>query len=530
MTNVLTVTNRRAVCVRWSWRALPTMLLLGIGLVIGLLTGVIPLCRLVLLGVVPVLGGGMIAATVILVLFWRTYPKPVRRAKSRPASMPRQFGVGPMMLLVTFYAIAFSMLRCLDAPPLSYAFVATFMAAVILGQIFLFHGKQPRKASVVAGLIVGCPTAMTVVYFLIARNASNPQWKDPAFVSLTIFYALLSFSLITAVAAGGAYLFGCVVSGIFLVQHRLHTGSWTLPAEEPTEEGQPHPPADTNSSASRRAGPGHRQLVRGLAAAVVAIPLVYGLGCYCRQAWEFMERWEALAGIKDAGGDVPEVFPSNPPKDEKYRTSISEQAIWLERVFGKVSVVILSNRTMDAFREGKLSSDCLAALCPLRWLSLVNATWSDEADLAPLRRLSGVELHVFRSTKITNAEINHLRQLRFSQVFLHLTGTCVRQPTFESLEDFPIPLFLELSGGRLTDADLEHIGRIYQLKELHLFEVTVADSGLKHLKRCSGLRELWLYGTKLSPAAIQELANALPQCTIIDPNGRRVWPEPMSDE
>ena len=72
---------------------------------------------------------------------------PRRRRPVEPARVPRRFGVGGMLLLVTLYGLVFSLLRVTEAHALACLFIAGFLAVIAVGQMLLFGGEKPRLAS-----------------------------------------------------------------------------------------------------------------------------------------------------------------------------------------------------------------------------------------------------------------------------------------------------------------------------------------------------------------------------------------------
>jgi hypothetical protein len=101
--------------------------------------------------------------------------------------------------------------------------------------------------------------------------------------------------------------------------------------------------------------------------------------------------------------------------------------------------------------------------------------------------------------------------------------------------------FLDLSGGTVADADLQHLAGLKNLQHLYLSATGVTDGGLRHLVHLSNLRTLKLDATavsddgiaylkhlratwhidlrrsRVSERALDELAQALPDCSV---NGR----------
>ncbi len=132
------------------------------------------------------------------------------------ASVPRRFGAGVLLVLMTVFAILFAAMRTFDARPEVFVIVAVLFLAVTLAQIVLFRGKQPRKASFVAGGVV-FPLEILVLMLLVM-----PRWlqKDGPETVFLIFF----FGLVLSVPGGVlfGYLAGCVMAGVFFVQEGLH--------------------------------------------------------------------------------------------------------------------------------------------------------------------------------------------------------------------------------------------------------------------------------------------------------------------
>jgi hypothetical protein len=67
----------------------------------------------------------------------------------------------------------------------------------------------------------------------------------------------------------------------------------------------------------------------------------------------------------------------------------------------------------------------------------------------------------------------------------------------------------------VTDAGLEHLKGLTQLRTLFLGYTSVTDAGLKHLKGLTQLQSPGLTETKVTDAGIAELGKALPNCRIL---------------
>jgi mono/diheme cytochrome c family protein len=65
---------------------------------------------------------------------------------------------------------------------------------------------------------------------------------------------------------------------------------------------------------------------------------------------------------------------------------------------------------------------------------------------------------------------------------------------------------LNLAGSKVTDAGLEQVGKLANLRRLHLEKTAVTDAGLAHLKNLANLEYLNLYGTAVTDAGLANLA------------------------
>ena len=81
---------------------------------------------------------------------------PAAAKPRRPqVGMPRRFSIGTAMILTAVFALLFGLLKTLDVPPVVFFVVSAFVAAIAVCQAVLFKGKNPRKASIVVGFVMG---------------------------------------------------------------------------------------------------------------------------------------------------------------------------------------------------------------------------------------------------------------------------------------------------------------------------------------------------------------------------------------
>jgi hypothetical protein len=126
-------------------------------------------------------------------------------------SVPRRFGVGTMMILVTAFAVLLGILKSVGVPPAIFGTVAAFIAGVGACQVLLFKGKDPRRASFYGGIITFAvigPTSVVVAYLV-----------DPQFFGGSLMGPLFVAGVDAAVFGGPlGYAAGCLVAAIFLVR------------------------------------------------------------------------------------------------------------------------------------------------------------------------------------------------------------------------------------------------------------------------------------------------------------------------
>lgn len=123
---------------------------------------------------------------------------------AKPFGVPRRFGIGTILVVTTAFGLLLAALRALGAHPGVVAFVVAFISLVGAGQMLLFRGVQPRKASIVAG------TFSLPLLTIVAWVLRNP--RPPGFGGFPCF-------VVTAALLGGAcgYLAGGVAAGVFLI-------------------------------------------------------------------------------------------------------------------------------------------------------------------------------------------------------------------------------------------------------------------------------------------------------------------------
>ncbi|HID76625.1 MAG TPA: hypothetical protein EYP56_11585 [Planctomycetaceae bacterium] len=163
-------------------------------------------------------------------------PWGARWDRTPAVGVPRRFGTGILLLLVTMYAILFAVLELLGAPPWVFLSVAVFFTGVGMAQMLLFGGGYPRAASVWAGAIL-LPVEL-VAGLIYAAAAANVPPDDLCF-SLS---CVVPFSI--PLGAGFGYLAGGLTAGAFVLLQRYEQYRKRRQASEDVEPTQPQRPTD----------------------------------------------------------------------------------------------------------------------------------------------------------------------------------------------------------------------------------------------------------------------------------------------
>jgi hypothetical protein len=135
--------------------------------------------------------------------------------------VPRRFGVGTMMILVTAFAMLLGILKSCGVPPVLFGATAAFLAGVGACQVLMFGGRDPRRASFFGGII------SLGVLSLVVTSIGWFMTRDLEVIFVGIFWG----GLATFVLGGPlGYAAGCLVAAIFLV--RKEPGEVELPPEQ----------------------------------------------------------------------------------------------------------------------------------------------------------------------------------------------------------------------------------------------------------------------------------------------------------
>jgi hypothetical protein len=236
--------------------------------------------------------------------------------------------------------------------------------------------------------------------------------------------------------------------------------------------------------------------------------------------------------------------------------------------------------------DSKIDDAGLSQLAHCRHLKCLqlNGVPITDAGLAHLSMLTSLEELNLTGTQVTDAGLAHLRSLTRLKRF-HFNGTTVTLPgvvrlfvkdqqrtlavalgamgltglddrgnvvtinvaatpfgddEMQYLGHLPKLKELHIAATNVTDAGMAHVRQLVHLEELYISKCAVSDAGLAHVAGLSRLRSLNIYGTqvtsvglehlmelndlrhllitdlKLSPAAVDRLKAKLPQLTVTD--------------
>lgn len=142
---------------------------------------------------------------------------------SEAVGVPRQYGVGTLLLITAMYALLFGALKSLRSPPAAFAIVGVFPACIGLAQMLLFGGKRPREASIIAGSIFFV-LASIILFLTIPAGARG---------SYGVFVIVI---VAPAMGAFFGYLVGAAVGGVFLIANWIER--WRETVEPKNNEAE----------------------------------------------------------------------------------------------------------------------------------------------------------------------------------------------------------------------------------------------------------------------------------------------------
>ena len=150
------------------------------------------------------------------------------------------------------------------------------------------------------------------------------------------------------------------------------------------------------------------------------------------------------------------------------------------------------------------SAEVLARLRGLEELNLYRTRIGNggASELQGLKQLSDVDL---RYSRVTRGGIDALRAARPAARILYVEQSARPRIAGDLFRPSPEGT-LTLSGAAITDADLEKLSTVPQLRKLSLEATEIGDAGAHHLARLVGLVELNLSNTQITDSALAHLS------------------------
>jgi hypothetical protein len=109
---------------------------------------------------------------------------------------------------------------------------------------------------------------------------------------------------------------------------------------------------------------------------------------------------------------------------------------------------------------------------------------------------------------VSDAGLEHLKGLTNLRG-LAFGYTQVSDAGIEHLKGLTNLRALSLGSTQVTDAGLEHLKGLTNLRQLYLHDTQVTDAGLEHLKGLTNLEYLYLPGTHVGAAGAEKLKNVI---------------------
>jgi hypothetical protein len=132
--------------------------------------------------------------------------------------VPRRFGVGSLLVVTAFFALLLGTMSTCGWPPPLLGSAAVFFVVIGVSQATLFKGKDPRRASILAGLAFGVVVLWGYTLCVLCYEASGPLPFGAVLASLCV--ATLVGALLGGIAG---YVAGGLLAGVFLVMKRIES-------------------------------------------------------------------------------------------------------------------------------------------------------------------------------------------------------------------------------------------------------------------------------------------------------------------
>ena len=260
----------------------------------------------------------------------------------------------------------------------------------------------------------------------------------------------------------------------------------------------------------------------GLRAMLVAFAVVaLALGALTHALYHGWQRQRAVWAIAKHDGYVeydPFLFPTG--KEQRVQTVLGYDP------FAHVTgMEVRSDRAIPALLEHREEFADLERLS--LWYAVTDAGLKRAGELNAFPKL---RLGEFLFCPLTDEGMRrlgkwtHVEELFFNGCW-NVTDAGLAH--LESLPNLHALTLVTRPDGKMpiTEAGLVHVGRMSQLRYLHLNGIPITDAGLVHIPSLSNLETLVIYHTNATDQGLHELYRKLPDCWIISENGFLPSPE-----
>ena len=161
----------------------------------------------------------------------------------------------------------------------------------------------------------------------------------------------------------------------------------------------------------------------------------------------------------------------------------------------------------------------LPGFANLAALAISNLQVSDKG-LAGIKRLKALKSLELKSTKITDAALEHLRDLKLTRLVFD-GCTAIDGRGFVHLSGMKELKSLSLSNTQVVDSSLAYLKQLPKLGELNLINTKVTDDGLANIAELTALAKLSLENLPVSDTGVAKLGS-LPKLANLDLRGTKV--------
>jgi hypothetical protein len=138
-----------------------------------------------------------------------------------------------------------------------------------------------------------------------------------------------------------------------------------------------------------------------------------------------------------------------------------------------------------------------------------------EDALAPLSRLKNLKRLRIHSARIGDAELRHISRSVMLEELEIVGNPDVTDAGLQHLATLRNLRQLSLMYASITDTGVQHFRGLIMLQQLDLDQTAIGDEGLRHLTALQHLQLLSVRGTRVTEAGREELMRAVPNLKIV---------------